>query len=347
MPVLAFIFDHLLSASFSQSSGVPAIAKLSKTFLQCLATAHYSPEAISTLVVEFKMAFSRALALPDSQAKHTRVRALMGLLSQILDAQNVYPSRGSVNPSHFARLLIRKGFISDLTRAIHSLNMSSTLLPATINSILKPLEVLTRIVNQVASTQKTKESGESKSVTDSRPTTSAGQANMSENETGSSQSSRLPQDTSAATAAPATTGDSDRGTLAAPAGHQIEPAPSQLNSGQESLPADESILEATHESLIPLEEEEEEEVDISVDALVSDSVDADLLEEAVSLAREIGRHHGAIGGGGGEEGGVEALQSIVDELLEREPGGGGTASGWRGDALWAFVSWQPGSVVVS
>ena len=327
MPVLAFIFDHLLSASFPQSSGVPAIAKLSKTFLQCLATAHYSPEAISTLVVEFKMAFGRSLALPESQTKHGRVRALMGLLSQILDAQNVYPSRGSVNPSHFARLLIRKGFISDLTRAIHSLNMSSALLPATVNSILKPLEVLTRIVNQVASTQKTKDSGESKSATDSRPTTSAGQANMTENETSTPQNGRPPQETSATTATTSatTTGDSGQGTLAEPAGQQIESEPPLLGSSQESLPVDESILEATHESLIPLEEEEEE-ADISVDALVSDAVDSDLLEEAVSLAREIGRHHGARGGGG-EEGGAEALQSIMDELLEREPGASGVASG--------------------
>ena len=326
MPVLAFIFDHLLPASFSQSSGVPSIAKLAKTFLQCLATAHYSPEAISTLVIEFKMAFSRALALLESQAKHSRVRALMGLLSQILDAQNAYPSRGSVNPSHFARLLIRKGFISDLTRAIHSLSLSSALLPATVNSILKPLEVLTRIVNQVASTLKTKDSSESKLATDSRPTTAASQANMTENETGTSQTSRPPQETSTpASTSTATTGDSVQGMLSEDPGHQSEEAePPLLVSSQESLPVNESILEATHESLIPLEEEDED-VDISVDALVSDSVDADLLEEAVSLAREIGRHHGAMGGG--EEGGVEALQSIVDELLEREPGGSGAASG--------------------
>ena len=151
MPVLAFIFDHLLPGSFGQTATLPAITKLAKTFLQSLATAHYSPEAISVLVMEFKNAFARALALPDSLVKHGRLRALTGLLSQILD---VMTPRGQVNPTHFARLLIRKGFISDLARAVHNLNMNSTHLTGTVNSILKPLEVLTKIVNHVAATQR-------------------------------------------------------------------------------------------------------------------------------------------------------------------------------------------------
>ena len=152
MTVLAFLFDHLLPASSNTSGKVPAIAKLSKTFIQCLAVSHPSPEIVSVLVTEFKHALARALSLPESTSKHNRIRALTGLLSQISDY--ITAARGALNPSHFARLLIRKGFISDLARAVHCLNLSSPMLAGTINSILKPLEVLTKIVNQVAAASK-------------------------------------------------------------------------------------------------------------------------------------------------------------------------------------------------
>lgn len=157
MTVLSFVFDYLLPSSYATSGKVPPIAKLAKTLVQSLATAHPSPDTISLLVTEFKQALSRALTLPESTSKHNRVRALTGLLSQI--SENFMAARGSLNPSHFARLLIRKGFISDLARAIHSLNLSSSLFPGTANSILKPLEVLTKMVNQVAASGKKAELG--------------------------------------------------------------------------------------------------------------------------------------------------------------------------------------------
>lgn len=152
MTVLAFIFDHLLPASSNSTGKVPPIAKLSKTFIQCLAVSHPSPEIISLLVTEFKHALTRALSLPESTSKHNRIRALTGLLSQISDY--ITAARGALNPSHFARLLIRKGFISDLARAVHNLSLSSPMLSGTVNSILKPLEVLTKMVNQVAAASK-------------------------------------------------------------------------------------------------------------------------------------------------------------------------------------------------
>lgn len=48
------------------------------------------------------------------------------------------------------RLLIRKNVIVDLTRISHSLDLSSPQMAATINAALKPLEVISRIVNQPA-----------------------------------------------------------------------------------------------------------------------------------------------------------------------------------------------------
>lgn len=158
MTVLAFIFDHLLPASVDQVTKIPPIASLAKTFLQHIATSNHCPDAVAVLVTEFKAAFVRSLSLPESRLKHNRIRALTGLLSQITDY--ITASRGPVNPCHFTRLLIRKGIISDLARAPHSLNLNSSMLTGTVNSILKPLEALTKIVNQVASSMQRKAQGQ-------------------------------------------------------------------------------------------------------------------------------------------------------------------------------------------
>ena len=158
MTVLAFIFDHLLPASVDQVAKIPPIASLAKTFLQHIATSNHCPDAIAVLVTEFKAAFVRSLSLPESRLKHNRIRALTGLLSQITDY--ITASRGPVNPCHFTRLLIRKGIISDLARAPHSLNLNSSMLTGTVNSILKPLEALTKIVIQVASSMQRKAQGQ-------------------------------------------------------------------------------------------------------------------------------------------------------------------------------------------
>lgn len=344
MSVLAFIFDHLLPASYTQANGaVQPVAKLSKTFLQCLASANHSPEAISVLVAEFKVAFARALGLPELQMKHSHIRALTGFLNQVLEAQNVYSTRGLVNPSHFARLLIRKGFISDLSRAIHHLNLNSTLLPATVNSILKPLEVLTKIVNHVASSQRRTDalSLDSRSALDSRPTTAVSQSSRgteAEVTTPQVEQATSPP-TAVTTLQEAPPPASTPVTSAADEGRSVETAragPVESVGADSSVldtsgrQADESILEATHESLIPLEEEEED-VEGPREQRRTDTLSLEaeeLIEEAVSLAREIGRQHAMAT----TEGEGRVLQELVDELLEREPGGSGAAPGESGPA---------------
>lgn len=275
MSVLAFIFDHLLLGNINHGNGAPPISKVARAFLQCLATIQYPPDAIIILVTEFKLAFSRALSLSESQLKHTRIRALTGLLSQVLDSQNssiqMVPTRTPVNPSHFARLLIRKGFISDLARATHSLSLNSTHLIGTVNNILKPLEVLTRIVNQVASTQrKTDASKLTTSV--SVQTSSAGQTSQTSSTITSSQAPPL--------TAPNVPAQGSR--QAAEQRSTIEEGGMRGRSSaapvtHDDQTTDTSFLEATHESLIPLEEEEDEEAE------------REQHQEIISLAHELGR----------------------------------------------------------
>lgn len=53
----------------------------------------------------------------------------------------------SVN--NITRLLLKKGFVTDLARITHSLDLSSPNMANTVNSALKPLDTLSRMVNQV------------------------------------------------------------------------------------------------------------------------------------------------------------------------------------------------------
>ena len=46
------------------------------------------------------------------------------------------------------KLLIRKNLVVDLARIPHNLDLSSPQMAATVNAALKPLELISRIVNQ-------------------------------------------------------------------------------------------------------------------------------------------------------------------------------------------------------
>lgn len=153
---MALILDYLLPASYTQGTSATQVAKLARVFLQTLASTALPNDALTVFVNEFKSSFSRALSLPESLVKHQRIRAITSLLGQIVEPQTQtgFSSRSTVNPTQFVRMLIRRGFITDLSKAIHSLDLNSTLMTTTVNSILKPLEYLTKIVTQFLAAQK-------------------------------------------------------------------------------------------------------------------------------------------------------------------------------------------------
>ncbi len=265
MTVLAFIFDYLIPCTSHSNPKIQNLAKLAKSFIHCIAIANYKPEMINILVVEFKAAFIRALSLPESQSKHNRLRSLTGLLGLVTD-YNVLVNRGPVNPGQFARLLIRKGLISDLTRAVFQLDLTSSLLPLTLNSILKPLESLTKIVNQVSTTSR-------QNITRPIPAISSEPANRTQ----ASNMRQLPQsgETRTTSSAMAT------GTTAA--------STNTVASSNQSSSHD--LSDVTHEGLVPLEDEEGEEPSIAME------MDRDpLMDTVASLAHGIGRAHRQRGG---------------------------------------------------
>ncbi len=267
MTILAFIFDFLIPCSSNSNSRIQNLAKLAKSFVHCIATANYKPEVINILVVEFKAAFIRALSLPESLTKHNRIRSITGLLGLVTD-YNVLVTRGPVNPGQFARLLIRKGIISDMTRALYHLDLTSSLLPITLNGILKPLEALTRVVNQVATTSR-------QTTNIVKPSSSIPEASSEPvNRASTTNTSQLPRSGGVATSSPAVVAGA---TNAVAASNQ---PPSQDLS-------EEAHLDATHESLVPLEDEEEGE-----EPSVAMETERDpILNTVACLAHGIGRVH--------------------------------------------------------
>ncbi|KAF6724675.1 E3 ubiquitin-protein ligase HUWE1 [Oryzias melastigma] len=155
--VLAFVLDHLLPhTQNSEDKDTPALARL---FLASLAAAGTSTDAQVALVNEVKAALSRALAMPEGPEKHARLQAVMCIISTIMEScpsTSSFYSTATAKTQHngmnnIIRLFLKKGLVNDLARVPHSLDLSSPNMANTVNAALKPLETLSRIVNQPSS----------------------------------------------------------------------------------------------------------------------------------------------------------------------------------------------------
>ncbi|GBM42389.1 E3 ubiquitin-protein ligase HUWE1 [Araneus ventricosus] len=151
---LAFILDNLLHNN--QTAGDKETPALARVLIAAIASCNHSVEAQTALVNEVRLALLRALSLPESSEKHARIQALTGLISTMIES---CPSTSSQNQlggcalrsqtpmNNIVRILLRKGIVVDLARIPHYLDLSSPHMAATVNSALKPLETLSRIVN--------------------------------------------------------------------------------------------------------------------------------------------------------------------------------------------------------
>ncbi|XP_031421594.1 E3 ubiquitin-protein ligase HUWE1 [Clupea harengus] len=155
--VLAFVLDHLLPhTQNSEDKDTPALARL---FLASLAAAGTGTDAQVALVNEVKAALSRALAMAEGTEKHARLQAVMCIISTIMEScpsTSSFYSTATTKTQHngmnnIIRLFLKKGLVNDLARVPHSLDLSSPNMANTVNAALKPLETLSRIVNQPSS----------------------------------------------------------------------------------------------------------------------------------------------------------------------------------------------------
>lgn len=153
---LAFLLDKLLPM-LPENTGDRQCSSMARMLIAALASCNHSPDAQTTLVTEVKAALTRSLALPESSEKHAQLQLLIGLISTMID--NCPPTahthlRASLklhqysNVNNIVRIMLKKGIVTDLAKIPHSLDLSSPNMAGTINAALKPLETLSRIINQ-------------------------------------------------------------------------------------------------------------------------------------------------------------------------------------------------------
>ena len=148
-PVLAFILDHLLpSGSPTDNEDTPSYARV---LLAAIAACHHAPEAQQALVAEMKASLGRALTLPESTSKHSRLQAIFTLVQTMIESGPHSAQHAASQPNSVMKLLLKKGLVNDLARVPHSLDLASPNFVATINCLLKPLEKLSGVVNQQSS----------------------------------------------------------------------------------------------------------------------------------------------------------------------------------------------------
>lgn len=170
--MLGFLLDHLLHPS--GNAGDVDCPALSRVFIASIASCNHSPDAQLTLVSEVKSALQRALSLPESSDKHSRVQALTAIISTMIEScptQGQIPNqvfKGQQNiMNNIVRSLLKRGIVTDLARIPYSLDLSSPYMATTINAALKPLETLTRSVNMNSQNVSAKQK---KSITDTTDT---------------------------------------------------------------------------------------------------------------------------------------------------------------------------------
>lgn len=146
---MAFLLDEMLISKDEKDC-----TQHVKTLIAALASSNHYPDAQTMLVWEMKGALSRALAFPESQLKHTKIQALAGLICTMIEScptsqhQNITYKNQPFNMNNIVKMMLKRGLITDLARVPHSLDLSGPNVAVTVNAVLKPLEILSRIVNQ-------------------------------------------------------------------------------------------------------------------------------------------------------------------------------------------------------
>uniref|UniRef100_A0ACB8ENN4 E3 ubiquitin-protein ligase huwe1 n=1 Tax=Sphaerodactylus townsendi TaxID=933632 RepID=A0ACB8ENN4_9SAUR len=210
--VLAFVLDHLLPhTQNAEDKDTPALARL---FLASLAAAGSGTDAQVALVNEVKAALGRALAMSESTEKHARLQAVMCIISTIMEScpsTSSFYSNATTKTQHngmnnIIRLFLKKGLVNDLARVPHSLDLSSPNMANTVNAALKPLETLSRIVNQPSSLFGSK-SASSKSKAEQDAQGAAQDANSGRPDAGESGEAEAPEEDHDVAQAEVTDGD--------------------------------------------------------------------------------------------------------------------------------------------
>ncbi|OQV13389.1 E3 ubiquitin-protein ligase HUWE1 [Hypsibius exemplaris] len=149
---LGFILDNFVHVG--QKAGDDYCQYSARVLMAALAASFENVPAEMQVVEEVKQALQRATILPESQEKHERIGALANIIHTMVEAcpTRVADPSGDRSiqflPNTICKFMAKRNLINDLAKIPHSLDLRSPYLAATINFVLRPLEVLTRIASQ-------------------------------------------------------------------------------------------------------------------------------------------------------------------------------------------------------
>ncbi|XP_063707232.1 E3 ubiquitin-protein ligase HUWE1 isoform X2 [Culicoides brevitarsis] len=184
---LAYILDKLLySSENGQDKECGTVAQF---LISGLAATSDVVSVQFAVVTEVKAALLRAFNMPESMEKHLQIEMITGLIPVMIDsyvsADNHLLSKSQQFQSaryNIFYIMLRKGLISDLAKAAQYLDLSGPHTVATINYILKSLELLLRMSNEpqmAASIFNKKKSGTQNPVVPGSQASTSGQASTS------------------------------------------------------------------------------------------------------------------------------------------------------------------------
>jgi len=149
---LAFLLDRL--GPPNQFLGNKDCNTILRDLVAAMAGCNHMPETQAIVITEIRMALQRVLSKRESQEKHLKIQYITNLISYMIETcpnsaliqfAPVKPLHLSLN--HIVRLLVRKNVVTDLARIVHHVDLTSKWVAPTLNSTLKALELISRIVN--------------------------------------------------------------------------------------------------------------------------------------------------------------------------------------------------------
>lgn len=173
---LGFFFDQLLLDTKSVTGLESDCSTMGvRAVVATMAASNHCEDAQCALVTELKHALQRAMSLNECKNKHIRLCSLVSLVSLMKDtcpnvqmttstapntpgaktASGTEKQPGTQTTSranNIVKWFVKKRLLADLARIPHSLDMRSPYFTLTVNSALKPLEELSRLVNAPSST---------------------------------------------------------------------------------------------------------------------------------------------------------------------------------------------------
>ncbi len=155
---LAFLLDNLLASN--QTFGDKDCPSLCRLLIVALASCNHCLDSQNALVQEVKQALNRAVSLPESSDKHIKIQAFASIINTMIETcppiQNVQQQqqaglRNLPNQlnlvNNMMKIMHKKSLINDLARVPHHMDLSCLKCTETLNTLLKPLETMTKTLN--------------------------------------------------------------------------------------------------------------------------------------------------------------------------------------------------------